>query len=279
MQNLKEYNDDYVYILTVIDVFSKKAYARRLKQKTANNIIDAFRSIFEDNGQKPLKMQTDKGKEFVAKEVQKFFKENDVNNFTSSNPEVKACIVERFNRMLKTRMYRYLFHQNDGRYIDDLQDMVDGYNNSYHRSIMMTPNEVNESNVLEVYRNLYKTLGGEKKKLAKLKMGDYVRLSKNKDIFAKGYTMSFTEEVFKIIKVIPHMEPVYEIEDLNREKVEGQFYEKEVQKVNYNPEGVFVVEEVIKTRGKGKNAQCFVKWRGYPTSFNSWISASELKQL
>lgn len=135
LQNLTTYNDGIRYLMTTIDVFSKRAYVKPLKNKTGKAIIDAYEKIFNESKVKPLNLQTDKGKEFVNKEVQKFFSENKINHFTTRNPDVKAAVVERFNRTLKTRMWRYLHFKNTLRYINVLKDIVSAYNNSYHRTI------------------------------------------------------------------------------------------------------------------------------------------------
>lgn len=278
-QRLKEDNDNVSYLLTVIDVFSKKAYIQPLINKTPNIVIEGFRKIFDENAQKPYKLQTDKGSEFVAASVKKFFAENDIDNFTTQNDDVKAAVIERFNRTLKTRMYKFLYRRNSTRYLDDLQSIVNAYNCSYHRSIKMSPNEVTDDNILQVYRNLYDQRREAKTRKPKLKVDDHVRLAKRKDVFEKGYTMTYTEEIFKVIKVIRHPIPVYRVADLNDKPLAGKFYDHELQKVHYDPNAEFVVEEIIKIKGKGKNAQYFVKWRGYPSSFNSWIPSENLRHL
>ena len=150
MSRLKRYNDGHTFILTVIDVLSKKAWSVPLKNKSASSLTAAFRRLLRNNDG-PQKMQTDKGKEFLNRQLQDVLKEKGIRHFTTHNEETKACIVERFNRTLKTRMWRYFTKYQTLRYLDVLQHLVDSYNTSYHRSIGMSPVEVNVVNQEEVW--------------------------------------------------------------------------------------------------------------------------------
>uniref|UniRef100_A0A1Y1N5I8 Integrase catalytic domain-containing protein n=1 Tax=Photinus pyralis TaxID=7054 RepID=A0A1Y1N5I8_PHOPY len=278
MRSLAKNNRGYNYILTVIDVFSKKAWARPLKQKTANSIIEAFSSIFEECDNTPENIQTDKGKEFVAASVQQFFKKYNINYYVTHNPDVKACIIERLNRTLKTKMHRYFTYKNTFKYVDVLQDLVSAYNKSYHSSIKMAPDDVNEENILKVWQNLYaKGFGKETRPI--YKVGQHVRITRTKYHFEKGYESNFSQEVFKIIKVIKRRPPVYRIVDLSGEDIEGTFYEEELQAVTIDEDTVFKIDEILEEKGRGKNKKYLVKWRGYSDKFNSWISAAELKNI
>uniref|UniRef100_A0A158P5N7 Integrase catalytic domain-containing protein n=1 Tax=Tetranychus urticae TaxID=32264 RepID=A0A158P5N7_TETUR len=86
-------------------------------------------------------MKSDQGKEFLNSQVKQLFANNGINFFTSTDDVIKCAIVERFNRTLRTRIYRYLHYYNTRRYIDDLQKIVKSYNNSYHRTIQMSPSQ------------------------------------------------------------------------------------------------------------------------------------------
>ncbi len=130
-------NDNNKYLLTCIDVFSKYAWARALKNKSRLEVTKAFKSILEE-GRVPKKLQTDKGMEFFNKHFQDFMKEHDIHHFATAT-DLKASVVERFNRSLKSQMWRFLTATNSQRYIDVLQDIMQGYNSSYHRSIKMRP--------------------------------------------------------------------------------------------------------------------------------------------
>lgn len=278
MRNLKQYNDGVNYILTVIDVFSKVAWAKPLKLKTASSVINAFKEIFEECGTTPVNLETDKGKEFVAKSVQMFFKNYEINFYVTNNPDVKAAIIERFNRTLKTRMWRYFTYANSYRYVDVLSDLIDSYNNRYHSSIKMAPHNVSEQNVLQVWNNLYRKGVGERRK-PKYKLDQHVRISRTKQIFEKGYENNWSLEIFKISKVINRRPPVYRITDLNNEEIEGTFYEQELQPITLAPDAIFKIEKILDNKGRGVNKKFLVKWQGYSDKFNSWVSQSELQQI
>lgn len=278
LQKLKNDNNGVKFLLTTIDVFSKKAYVIPLKDKSAKSIIKAYQELFQHIGIKPNKLRTDKGKEFTAKTVEKFFKDNKINHFTVKNPDIKAAVVERFNRTLKERMWRYLHYINSHRYIDGLEDLVAAYNNSYHSTIKMSPSEVRDTNSLQVFHNIYdKKIS--KKIIPRLKEGDFVRIAREKGIFEKGYEYSFSEEIFIIDKIIRHGVPVYQIKDLNNEIIDGYFYEAELQKVQFDPNAEFKIDKILETKGKGSRKKVLVSWRGYPSAFSSWVSEKELKLL
>ena len=147
-------------------------------------------------------------------------------------------------------------------YIDKLDDIVDEYNNTYHRTIKMKP--------LDVKDNTYITIGNEvNDKDPKFKVGDHVRISKYKNIFAKGYTPNWLEEIFAIKEIENTVSWTHVINDLNGEEITGTFYEKELQKTN---EEEFRIEKVINIKGD----KLYVKWKGYDSSFDSWIDKKDL---
>ena len=145
MSRLKAANDGTTFLLTVIDVFSKRAWCIPLKSKSAASLVAAFRRLLNDVN-RPTTLQTDKGSEFLNRPLQRLLKEYGVHHFTTHNEETKASVVERFNRSLKTRMWRYFTKKQTIRYVDALQDFVRSYNDSYHRSIGMAPSAVNGAN-------------------------------------------------------------------------------------------------------------------------------------
>ena len=106
------------------------------------------------------------------------------------------------------------------------------------------------------------------KKDSKFKVGDYVRTSKYKNIFAKGYTPNWLEEVFVVSKIKNTIPWTYVISDLNGEKISGSFYEKELQKTRQEK---FKIEKVFKRKGD----KLYVEWKGYDNSFNSWINETD----
>ena len=146
-------NDGVNYLLVVIDVFSKYVWVRPMKNKTAYSLLEAFDCILSE-GRKPEKLRTDKGTEFLNKTFQKYLKKKNIHFYTANN-EPKASVVERVNRTLKSKLYRYFTAVNSLCYINVLQDLVDSCNNTYHRSIGRSPTTVSLLNVGTVRRKLY----------------------------------------------------------------------------------------------------------------------------
>ena len=173
---------------------------------------------------RPCKTWVDRGREFYNKDVQKlielYFTEN----------EKKSCVIERFNRTIKEKMFKYFSAINTRTYVDVLDLLVNLYNNSIHSSIKMTPNEASrKENENKEWRNLYPEFGGNTLS-PKFAIGDNVRIAKKKKIFDKGYTERWTEEVFKISQIQLTIPVTYKITDYNGEEIQGSFYEQELQK-------------------------------------------------
>ena len=187
ISSLVRFNKGYKFLLTCIDVF---------KNKSGESLVNGFQSIL-DLGRSPEKPQTDKGTEFLNRNFQSLLEENSIHFFTT-NSELKASVVERFNRTLKTRMGKYFTANNTCVYIHILQDIVQGYNNSYHRSIGRTPASVSLLNVGQVRRKLYGKSWTKPRRKLKFKLDDQVRISKSPPTFKKGYLPSWAQEIFTV---------------------------------------------------------------------------------
>ena len=267
MQKYKSQNKNINYILTIIDVFSKYAWAIPIKKKTGNDISKAFENVFKERI--PRKIHTDKGLEFINKPAQELFKKHRIHWFATEN-ETKAQVVERFNRTLKSKMWKYFTQKKTKKWIDILPDLVKNYNTSNHRSIKMTPEQGSLSkNSKSVYENLFPSTE-TKLQTSKFKTGDRVRISRKFKDFRKGYLPNFTEEVFIIAEVLKTNPVTYKIKDMNNEVIIGSFYEQEM--VKYESE-LYEVEKILK-RNKDK---LLVKWKGYKTT--SWINEKDLTEI
>ena len=225
MQQEAEENDGYKYLLTVIDVLSKYAMVVPLKNKTGVSLVNAVDVIFEQ-GRVPERLQTDAGKEFLNKHFQKYLKTRDVRHFVTYN-ETKDQIVERFNRTLGMRMWRYCTLKSSHRYVDVLSELARGYNASYRRSIGMRPDQVTDNNALEVWRRLYGKLlvKQERPVRFKFKMEDWVRITKKKRTFEKGYLSNWMEEIFRVVRRVARRPPVYQLSEYDGAVLKGTFYD------------------------------------------------------
>ena len=147
-------------------------------------------------------------------------------------------------------------------YIDKLGDIVDKYNNTYHKTIKMKPVDVKDDTHIDFGKEV-------DDKDPKFQVGDRVRISKYKNIFSKVYTPNWSEEIFVISKIKNTVPWTYAINDLNGEEITGSFYEKELQKTNQKD---FRIEKVVKR----KRDKLYVKWKSYDDLFNSWIDKKDL---
>ena len=272
MQKYSKWNKGVKHLLTVIDVFSKYGWIVALKDKKTESVSLAFDLIFEKSKRKPEKLWTDKGSESISKHFKDFLKKNNIKLYHTENEE-KSSIVERWNKTMKNKMWKMFSANNNTVFWDKLDKLVDDYNNTVHSNIEMTPTEASKKeNEKQVFANLYGDLIYLKPKKPKFSIGDKVRLSKYKRrVFDKGYTPNWTEEVFVVDKVVLTKPVTYHIVDLLSEKVEGSFYEKELQKAKQQP---FRIEKVVRRDNKKKKA--LVKWKGYSDKFNSWVSFKDL---
>lgn len=278
MQEFSRMNRGIRYILTVIDVFSKYAWAFPLKSKTGKDLVCVFTKLF--NERTPACLRTDMGKEFVNFRLQQLLKDKNVRFYTSSNRDIKCAVIERFNRTLKSKMFKYFTSKGTRKYVDRLNDFMQSYNKSYHRSIKMTPNQVTADNSHQVLTNLY---GNSVSVLSnaikpKLESSDTVRMIHKHKPFDKGFYPNWTDTTYKIKNVDKSQtHPVYVLENESGETLkERKFYENEIQKITSNS---YRVEKILRRRTYKGKAQYLIKWIGYSSNHNSWINSEDLTTL
>ena len=267
MQRYWRQNRGVRYLLTVIDVLSKYAWVRPIKRKTGAELLKAFESIVSE-GRRPQTLQTDKGKEFYNTTLQRWLKKEGIRHFSTLG-DAKASIVERFNRTLKSRLYRYFTAANTTQYLDILPSLVQRYNEDVHRSIGMVPKDVTVKNEAEVWQRLYGQVTKTRRR-GRLKAGDKVRLSERVKTFKKGYLPQWTEEVFRIQRVIQGPVLMYKVEEFDGTPVKGTFYAEDLQKVTVDDDMLWRVGKVLKRR----RGQMLVRWKGWPAKYDSWIKAA-----
>ena len=132
-------NKNYIYILTVIDFFSKYSLCYPLKSKKSEEIINSFKDIFKKFKRKPNFIQSDQGSEFTNNQRRNFFKNNNIKWYHTYNRDIKCSICERYNRTILNKIYKNFTLNNNTIWIKDLYKLTNKYNNSYHRSIKMKP--------------------------------------------------------------------------------------------------------------------------------------------
>lgn len=264
-------NKRYKYILTLINCFTKVAYAVPLKDKKGNTVAGAMEKIIKSNGIKFKHLQTDDGKEFYNKTFANLMKRYSINHY-STKSEKKASIIERFNRTLKTSMYKRFSLRGDYVWFDILSDLIKKYNNTFHRTIGMKPIEVNKSNEKLVLERIKKqtTPAVEKCPPKSFLIGDKVRISKYKNVFAKGYLPNWTNEVFEVYRVQPTIPETYILKDNKGEILQGSFYGHEMLKSTIGD--IYLVEKILKR----KKDKLYVRWLGFDRSHDAWVAKKDL---
>ena len=220
-------------MLTMIDVFSKFAWAVPVKSKSAIDVTTAMKNVLIQ-GRVPKNLQTDRGKEFYNSNFKKLMEQYKINLY-SIYSNLKASIYERLNRTLKNKMWIEFSLRGNFKWLDILPNLTSTYNSTKHRTIGMKPKDVttaNEAQVLTRYSNPSQPV-----KKPNFKVNDRVRVSRVKQVFEKGYTPNWSTEIFTIGKV-SKTNPITHI---------------------------YLVEKIIKARGN----QVYVKWLGFDNSHNS----------
>ena len=193
MQLISKYNKGIRYLLHAIDLFSKYAFVIPLKDKRETSIVNAFQSILYNSKRKSNKIRVDQGGEFYNNVFKKWLKDNNIEMYSTYNGG-KSVVAERFIKTLKNKIYKHMTAISKNVYFDVLDDIIDKYNNTYHKTIKMKPVDFKDDSFAE-----YNEESNEKD--SKFKVGDHVWISKYKNIFGKGYTPKWSEEVFVIKKI------------------------------------------------------------------------------
>ena len=221
MQSLSRKNKSIKYLLCAIDLYSKYAFVIQLEIKKGISVTNGFNKIIKQSNRKPNKIWVDQGVEFYNNVFKKWLSANDIIMYSTYN-EGKSVVAERFIRALKTKLYKHITAIGKNVYYNVLDDVVNKYNNTKHNTIKMKPIDV--GNNKRVY------IDEHNKKRSRFKVGDRVRISKFKKIFAKGYTPNWSSEIFIVDKVNDTVPYSYNLKSLNDEEILGSFYDRELQK-------------------------------------------------
>ena len=221
MQSLSRKNNGIKYLLCAIDLLSKYAFVIPLNDKKGISIVNAFNKIIKQSNRKPNKIWVDQGGESYNNVFEKWLSDNDIIMYSTYN-EGKSVVAERFIRTLNNKLYKHMTATCKNVYYDVLDDVVNKYNNTKHSTIEMKPRDVGDNN-----KRVY--IDEHYEKDSRLKVGDRVRTSRYKNIFAKGYTPNWSKEIFIIDKVNDTVPYTYNLKDLNDEEIIGSLYDKELQ--------------------------------------------------
>lgn len=294
-------NKGYNYYLICVDCFSRMIFIEPIKRKFASHVIEGFENIFKKAGNIPWKIITDAGKEFTAQSVQNHFARRQIQHFCEyTSPKWHAGMAERANRTVRERLYRYFTEVGNRKWLPVIQKIVDSVNNSTSRVLCngkFTPLDIhlNRKNSVitlrkcinferEKHKIFVKKRENSDKNIGELRPGTRVRIERQKNPFQKGYIGNFTDDIFTIERCRKSTIPItYQLRNCEGQLVKGWFYRHDLSPV-FGPQGKreWKIEKILsmekQTRENGEPVDmALVKWRGFDSSFNSWIPASSIK--
>ena len=314
MDKYAEENNSYKYILLSIDIFSRFVWTRALVRKSGKEVQKALSGIFQEDQRKPKHIRTDKGTEFMDKNVQNFLRRQHIEYFTTDN-EVKSNYAERAIKTIKSKLFRYMTVNNTFKWVDALASITLGYNKTYHRSIKMAPRDVTPEIEVKLWMSLYPDTEGEtgkralknenktgnpkktgvvgkkKKRLLKAKLArttpkfkfmldDTVRISHARHPFQREYNERWTREHFIIVdRFLKGGIKIYKLKDYDNELITGSFYEQELQKIVVKKNDPYKIQEVLRERTRKRKTEIYVKFLGWPEKFNAWIPKEKIVKL
>lgn len=276
--SFKSANDNYLYFLLAIDIFSRYVWTVPLKSKKATDIVKALQQIFKGS-RIPDYVRADKGTEFVNQKVKSFLKTHHVKFFVTHN-SVKASYAERTIKSIKKKLVRIMTHRQSHKWIDNLKQVTESYNSSYHRGIGKIPKTVTGSDRYDFWKKRRNGLQRAPPSRFKFKIGDVVRVTYDRNVFSREYDERWSREEFIISsRYMKDNFIFYTIKDYTNEPITGSFYQKELQKITVDNNAQYKIEKEIKTRVRNRVKEVLVKWLGWPKKFNSWIPKTDVKTV
>ena len=235
MSNYRETNKSHRYIFMGIDTFSRHVTAYKQKSKSAAETLISIRKLVRKFPTLQFFM-TDRGTEFTNKHLKQFLKDKNIHLYHSHNEEIKCGMVERVNRTIRTKLLKLFTYNRSQNWIKHLGQVVKNYNDSFHSSIKMAPNQVNAKNLHLVRRLLYPPLTekqeiSRKELLKKYKIGNFVRVARLNNLFQSKDRWYWTKEKFRIREIINRREFYFRLSDETGAPIKGRFYVAEVLKV------------------------------------------------
>uniref|UniRef100_A0A1I8B053 Integrase catalytic domain-containing protein n=1 Tax=Meloidogyne hapla TaxID=6305 RepID=A0A1I8B053_MELHA len=263
----------YNYALVAIDVLSKRVFAEPVRTKKSTDMIPAFEIILKRMEMHPHRIFSDKGTEFKSKEIMEFFKGKDIEKFTPNASTVKASLAERCIRNIKQRLYRFMSEKHTLKWTEALQKIVNAINHSRSRAICgLRPVDISFKNARKIREKVYGKIGANPNtKKPRFQKDDYVRMSTNKNVFAKGYLPNYSDEILQVDLVKKKANPNrYKVKDDKGERFEGYFYPEELTRVKKDENTSYRIEKVIRKRtNKDGKKEYLVKFFDYPQP--EWI--------
>ena len=276
LKNIAKENELLGLLLTVIDCYTKFAWAVPITNKESHTVLNAFKSIIDKLDVKPLNVVSDMGSEFKNKFFKKYLEDNYINHnfpYTSTH----AGIIERFHRSLHRLIWPPMLHLGSRHYVKSLNKILKTYNSRPHRMLGNLSPEFAEQNPTNAYiaTKNQEYLDSKKTKnprIPRYKIGMQVRVKRFGDAFWRGYDGSFNDEVYVIDGVKTKLDvPMFKLKTLENEELLGFYYSHELSRVRGNP--WYAIEKIVRRRGN----QSLVKFQGIKKP--EWIPTANIENL
>ena len=254
-----EANHGYKYLFTTIDVFTKMTWVYPMKDNKCKTVMTCFQDILRQCGDKPERLNSDRGSELVCKKFSAYLKENKIHHYLRYSLR-KCPVIERFNLTIQRLLYKMMRQNNSYEWIKFIDSAMHIYLNRRHRTIKMSPLEAEKAKNAPILRQIY----FEKYRKADLKTqkpkfseGDSVRIFNERGTFHRGYMEDFSEEIFIISKVMTNLPvPRYRLKEYNGDEIVGSFFQDEI--VKFDPSEFYEID-VLKTLELALSGSKFLK--------------------
>ena len=277
--NLSKHNHGYQYILVGVDVMSRLMFGVPLKTKSAEEIKRGFEELFKQTPKLPMRVYSDRGKEFMSSHIKEYFKEKGVEKIESFGGDTKAAVAERALRTIKGRVYRYFSEKNTHNWVQALPKVLDAINHSVCRVTQMRPVDINQNNWKPLWDKLYGPCFEDGGRPARFKAGDHVRIDMHQEKFGRGFHTQYSDEIFTIAKAKPggpQRPSYYKLVDRKGTEIKGVFYNENLVKTRGYDEMTHRIAKVHRTRTRRGTKELLVSWSGHPESEQTWIKESDL---
>ena len=272
-------NSGYKYMFTCIDCFTKMAWVFPLKKNNCDSIMESFKKILDVCGEKPQRLNSDRGSELICKKFGNFLAQQNIHHYLSYSLR-KCPIVERFNLTIQNLLYKIMAHNRSLRWSEFIEQAMKIYINRKHSTIKMSPYEAeNPKNGALVRKNLlaYFHKRGRKKTKPKFAVNDTVRIWTKRGTFHRGYDENYSREYFTIKTIKTNLPvPRYILEDSKGDTINGSFFEDELVKFIHSD--TFEIK-VLKERKRSGKKEYLVHYLGYPNSMDEWVTKNKLTKL
>ena len=188
----------------------------------------------------------------------------------------KAAIAERGIRTLKQKLYRYFSRKHTLRWIEILNSVIAGINNSKSRVIGMRPIDVTPENSQEIWKRVYAPYLRASGRKPKYSIGETVRMAKDKGVFEKGFLPNYSDEIVKIHGIKKGHANLYTLQDDKGKNFSTRFYGEELSKTRKDAETTYRIDEILKTRIRKGKKEHYVKFIGYPEP--EWIKDTDMEE-